>query len=84
MIADVPNALQKLKLELLTTFEIFVLNCAKLAPAKLTGLIEGKYIEYVLLFSILILGQNVVSYNVQNELRLVKKGFPLRYSLKEK
>ena len=46
--------------------------------------IEGKYIEYVLLFSILILGQNVVSYNVQNELRLVKKGFPLRYSLKEK
>ena len=31
--------------------------------------IEGKYIEYVLLFSILILGQNVVSYNVQNELR---------------
>lgn len=41
-------------------------------------------IEYVLLFSILILGQNVVSYNVQNELRLVKKGFPLRYSLKEK
>ena len=45
--------------------------------------IEGKYIEYVLLFSILILGQNVVSYNVQNELRLVKKGFPLRYSLKE-
>ena len=39
--------------------------------------IEGKYIEYVLLFSILILGQNVVSYNVQNELRLVKKGFPL-------
>ena len=46
--------------------------------------IDGKYIEYVLLFSILILGQNVVSYNVQNELRLVKKGFPLRYSLKEK
>jgi hypothetical protein len=46
--------------------------------------IEGKYIEYVLLFSILILGQNVVSYNVQNELRLVRKGFPLRYSLKEK
>ena len=40
--------------------------------------------RYVLLFSILILGQNVVSYNVQNELRLVKKGFPLRYSLKEK
>lgn len=39
---------------------------------------------HVLLFSILILGQNVVSYNVQNELRLVKKGFPLRYSLKEK
>ena len=37
MVADVPNALQKLKLELLTTFEIFVLNCAKLAPAKLTG-----------------------------------------------
>ena len=37
MIADVPNALQKLKLELLTTFEIFVLNCAKLAPTKLTG-----------------------------------------------
>ena len=36
------------------------------------------------MFSILILGQNVVSYNVQNELRLVKKGFPLRYSLKEK
>lgn len=35
--------------------------------------IEGKYIEYVLLFSILILGQNVVSYNVQNELRLVKR-----------
>ena len=35
------------------------------------------------MFSILILGQNVVSYNVQNELRLVKKGFPLRYSLKE-
>ena len=33
--------------------------------------IEGKYIEYVLLFSILILGQNVVSYNVQNELRLL-------------
>ena len=32
--------------------------------------IDGKYIEYVLLFSILILGQNVVSYNVQNELRL--------------
>lgn len=30
------------------------------------------------------LGQNVVSYNVQNELRLVRKGFPLRYSLKEK
>ena len=46
--------------------------------------IEGKYIEYVLLFSILVLGQNVVSYNVQNELRLVKKGFPLIYSLKEK
>ena len=46
--------------------------------------IDGKYIEYVLLFSILILGQNVVSYNVQNELRLVRKGFPLRYSLKEK
>ena len=40
--------------------------------------------RHVLLFSILILGQNVVSYNVQNELRLVKKGFPLRYSLKEK
>ena len=39
--------------------------------------------RHVLLFSILILGQNVVSYNVQNELRLVKKGFPLRYSLKE-
>ena len=36
------------------------------------------------MFSILILGQNVVSYNVQNELRLVKKRFPLRYSLKEK
>ena len=40
--------------------------------------------RHVLLFSILILGQNVVSYNVQNELRLVRKGFPLRYSLKEK
>ena len=40
--------------------------------------------RHVLLFSILILGQNVVSYNVQNELRLVKKRFPLRYSLKEK
>ena len=24
------------------------------------------------------------AYNVQNELRLVRKGFPLRYSLKEK
>ena len=46
--------------------------------------IDGKYIEYVLLFSILILGQNVVSYNVQNELRLIKKRFPLSYSLKEK
>ena len=31
-----------------------------------------------------LVGRNVVSYNVQNELRLVKKGFPLRYSLKEK
>ena len=29
-------------------------------------------------------GRNVVSYNVQNELRLVKKEFLLRYSLKEK
>ena len=46
--------------------------------------IDGKYIEYVLLFSILILGQNVVSYNVQNELRLVKKGFLLIYSFREK
>ena len=40
--------------------------------------------RHVLLFSILILGQNVVSYNVQNELRLIKKRFPLSYSLKEK
>ena len=31
-----------------------------------------------------LVGRNVVSYNVQNELRLVRKGFPLRYSLKEK
>ena len=46
--------------------------------------INGKYIEYILLFSILILGQNVVNYNVQNELRLVKKGFPFIYSIKEK
>ena len=46
--------------------------------------INGKYIEYLLLFSIMILGQNIVSYNVQNELRLVKKGFPFIYSLKEK
>lgn len=46
--------------------------------------VDGKYIKYVLLFSILMLGQNVVSYNAQNELRLVKKGFPLIYSLKEK
>lgn len=46
--------------------------------------IDGKYIEYILLFSILILGQNVVSYNVQNELRLVKRGFPFIYSIKEK
>ena len=36
------------------------------------------------MLSILILGQNVVSYNVQNELRLIKKRFPLSYSLKEK
>ena len=54
------------------------------APEVTEGNGTLKYIEYVLLFSILILGQNVVSYNVQNELRLVKKGFPLRYSLKEK
>lgn len=31
-----------------------------------------------------LVGRNVVRYNVQNELRLVKKGFLLRYSLKEK
>ncbi|MDO4276810.1 MAG: hypothetical protein Q4D16_24385 [Eubacteriales bacterium] len=46
--------------------------------------VNGKYIKYALLFSILILGQNVISYNAQNELRLVKKGFPFIYSLKEK
>ncbi len=46
--------------------------------------IDGKYIEYVLLFSILILGQNVVSYNVQNELRLVRKGFPAQIFFKRK
>ena len=46
--------------------------------------IEGKYIEYVLLFSILILGQNVVSYNVQNELRLVKKRISAQIFFKRK
>lgn len=43
-----------------------------------------EWLNFIITISILIIGQNVVSYNVQNELRLVKKGFPLRYSLKEK
>lgn len=46
--------------------------------------LEGKYITYILLFFILILGQMVVNYNIQNEMRVVKNGFPLSYSLKQK
>jgi hypothetical protein len=38
MITEVPNAYQKLKFELLTTEERFVISCLMLTPSKPTGL----------------------------------------------
>lgn len=46
--------------------------------------IDGKGITYILLFFILVIGQNVVNYNMQKEVRVVKKGFRFLYSLGEK